>query len=103
MTHSELARRVARRESVSIRDARRILDAAALEIAIALAAGEPATIAGVGTFARRADASGRTRFRSSTTTRAAAPPGLSAAIPTPTIVGVDDVTPGSSCGAQPRC
>lgn len=65
MTHDQLARRVATRTCISVRDARRVLDAVAAESAGALARGEPVTLATVGTLTPPRSPGGRTTFRSS--------------------------------------
>lgn len=70
MTHRELARRVAEREHIAISSARSILDAIACEIRAALDAGEPVTLADVGTLKPPAAPGGRTRFRATSRHRA---------------------------------
>ena len=64
MTHDQLARRVAAREGISIRDARRVLGTVAAEISLALGNGEAVAIAGLGTFRPSRTVVGRTKFRS---------------------------------------
>lgn len=71
MTHDQLARRVAAREGVTVRDARRIIDAHAAEVAAALTRGEHAAIRGVGTLRPPRSPGGRTTFRASATLEAA--------------------------------